>query len=92
MGLTVAVTGPTGELGISAVDSLERSDEVERVVGMARRPFDPTTHGWVKTAYRQGDILDREAVEGLVRDADVVVHLASRRSRRTATTTTTRSR
>ena len=76
MGLTVAVTGPTGEIGISAVDALERSDEVERVIGMARRPFDPTAYGWVKTDYRQGDILDREAVDELVRDADVVVHLA----------------
>jgi UDP-glucose 4-epimerase len=76
MGLTVAVTGPTGEIGIPAVDALERSDAVERVVGMARRPFDPRAYGWVRTEYRQGDVLDRAAVEELVRDADVVVHLA----------------
>ncbi len=76
MGLTVAVTGPTGEIGIAAVDALEREPEVERIIGMARRPFDPTSYGWVKTEYRQGDILDREAVEDLVADADVVVHLA----------------
>ena len=76
MGLTVAVTGPTGEIGVSAVTALEREPAVERIVGMARRPFDPSTHGWTKTTYRQGDILDRDAVDRLVADADVVVHLA----------------
>ena len=43
---------------------------------MARRPFDPAAHGWTKTEYRQGDILDRAAVDALVADVDVVVHLA----------------
>ena len=76
MRLTVAVTGPTGEIGISAVDALERSGKVGRILGMARRPFDPAAHGWSKTEYRQGDILDRAAVDSLVADADVVVHLA----------------
>ncbi len=76
MGLTVAVTGPTGEIGISAVDALERDPAVERIVGMARRPFDPHAHGWTKTSYQQGDILDREEVDALVADVDVVVHLA----------------
>lgn len=76
MGLTVAVTGPTGEIGISAVGALERSADVDRVIGMARRPFDPAALGWTKTEYRQGDILDRAAVDRLVQDADVVVHLA----------------
>lgn len=76
MGLTVAVTGPTGEIGISTVDALERDPAVERVIGMARRPFDPESHGWTKTSYQQGDILDRDAVNALVADADVVVHLA----------------
>jgi UDP-glucose 4-epimerase len=43
---------------------------------MARRPFDPAALGLRKTEYRQGDILDRAAVDALVADADVVVHLA----------------
>ena len=43
---------------------------------MARRPFDPAEHGWKRTEYRRGDILDRDSVDGLVADADVVVHLA----------------
>jgi UDP-glucose 4-epimerase len=75
-GLTVAVTGPTGEIGISTVDALERDPAVHRIVGMARRPFDPASHGWTKTSYQQGDILDRNAVDTLVDDANVVIHLA----------------
>ena len=75
-GLTVAVTGPTGEIGRSFIRSLERSNEVGRIVGMARRPFDPAAHGWKRTEYRRGDVLDRASVEGLVEGADVVVHLA----------------
>ncbi|MBF6469699.1 NAD-dependent epimerase/dehydratase family protein [Nocardia beijingensis] len=76
MGITVAVTGPTGEIGISAVTALEQDPAVDRIVGMARRPFDPAAHGWTKTEYRRGDILDRAAVDALVADADVVIHLA----------------
>jgi nucleoside-diphosphate-sugar epimerase len=76
MALTVAVTGPTGDIGISAVDALEQQPDVDRIVGMARRPFDPAAHGWTRTEYRRGDILDRGAVDALVADADVVVHLA----------------
>jgi nucleoside-diphosphate-sugar epimerase len=75
-GLTVAVTGPTGDLGLGIVDALERSRAVRRVVGMARRPFDPAERGWRKTEYRQGDVTDAASVRALVRDADVVVHLA----------------
>ena len=76
MPLRVAVTGPTGEIGISTIEALESHPEVAQIVGMARRPFDPAERGWSKTVYRQGDILDREAVDALVADADVVVHLA----------------
>jgi nucleoside-diphosphate-sugar epimerase len=75
-GLTVAITGPTGDIGRSVVRALERSKEVGRIIGMARRPFDPAEHGWKRTEYRQGDVLDRTSVDALVADADVVVHLA----------------
>jgi UDP-glucose 4-epimerase len=75
-GLTVAVTGPTGEIGKPFVAALERSREVAKVVGMARRPFDPGAHGWKKVEYRRGDVLDRASVERLCEGADVVVHLA----------------
>jgi UDP-glucose 4-epimerase len=75
-GLTVAVTGPTGEIGKAVVAALERSRDVRRVLGMARKAFDPAELGWKKVTYRRGDVLDREAVAALVQDADVVVHLA----------------
>jgi len=75
-GLTVAVTGPTGDLGIAVVSALERSRSVKRVVGMARRPFDPAEMGWKKTVYCEGDVQDETSVRSLVKGADVVVHLA----------------
>ncbi len=74
--LTVAVTGPTGEIGRSFVRALERSKKVGEIRGMARRPFDPAEHGWERTTYVQGDILDRKALDEFVQGADVVVHLA----------------
>jgi len=75
-GLTVAVTGPTGEIGRAAVSALQRSDEIASIVGMARRPFDPDELGWHKVTYRQGDVLDPRDVASLLRGVDVVVHLA----------------
>src|SRR6266516_882380 len=76
MALTVADTGPTGEIGTSVVRALEQERRVDRVLGMARRPFDPASRGWRKTEYRQGDVLDPAAVAAFVAEADVVVHLA----------------
>jgi UDP-glucose 4-epimerase len=76
MSLTVAVTGPTGEIGKPFIRALERQKDVTRILGMARRPFDPKAHHWRKTEYRQGDVLDRAAVDSLCAEADVVVHLA----------------
>ena len=75
-GITIAVTGPTGEIGAAAVEALEREPKVGRILGMARRPFDPAERGWRKTEYRQGDILDESAVRDFVAEAAVVVHLA----------------
>ena len=75
-GLTVAVTGPTGDLGIALVSALERSRRVKKIVGMARRPFDPKSQGWKKTEYRQGDVQDKASVRDAVKGAEVVVHLA----------------
>jgi nucleoside-diphosphate-sugar epimerase len=75
-GLTVAVTGPTGEMGQAFIRALERTKAVARVVGMSRGPFDPAEHRWKKTVHHRGDVLDRRAVDDLVAGADVVVHLA----------------
>jgi hypothetical protein len=42
------------------VPLLQDDARVDRVVGIARRPFDPTEHGWTKMEYRQGDVRDQE--------------------------------
>jgi UDP-glucose 4-epimerase len=73
--LTVAVTGPTGDIGRSLVRALERSRTIAEVRGMARRPIDPG-YGFKRLVYRQGDVLDTADVENFVAGADVVVHLA----------------
>jgi nucleoside-diphosphate-sugar epimerase len=73
---TIAVTGPTGEIGRALLRALDGRRDVDRVIGMARRPFDPAELGLRKTEYRQGDVLDRDAVEALAAEADVLVHLA----------------
>jgi nucleoside-diphosphate-sugar epimerase len=74
--LVVAVTGPTGTFGFGLVPLLQADDRIARIVGIARRPFDPAEHGWAKMAYRQGDVRDAPSLERAFRGADVVVHLA----------------
>src|SRR5215212_4265728 len=76
MGLTVAITGPTGDIGRALLRQLDNAPEVDRIIGMARRPFNPSELGLEKTEYRQGDILDEDSTAGLVEGADVLVHLA----------------
>lgn len=75
-GLTVAVTGPTGTLGAGLVPLLQHDDRIAKVVGIARRPFDPSSRGWTKMEYRRGDVRDPAALSEALRGADVVVHLA----------------
>jgi nucleoside-diphosphate-sugar epimerase len=75
-GVTVAVTGPTGTFGFGLLPLLEEDERVSRVVGVARRPFDPAEHGWTKMEYRQGDVQSTEALEQAFEGMDVVVHLA----------------
>jgi UDP-glucose 4-epimerase len=74
--LTVAVTGPTGEIGLPLLAELEGDPAVGAVRGMARGAFDPGAEGWSKVEYRRGDILDRGALAALFDGADVAVHLA----------------
>lgn len=74
--LTVAVTGPTGTFGFGLMPLLEADPRIGRVVGIARRPFDPAVHGWSKMEYRQGDVRDADALTGAFGGADVVMHLA----------------
>src|SRR3954452_21227484 len=74
--LTVAVTGPTGTFGFGLMPLLQSDRRVERIIGMARRPFDPAERGWTKMEYRQGDVRDPDALREAFEGADVVVHLA----------------
>ncbi len=74
--LTVAVTGPTGTFGYALMALLQADARVGRIVGIARRPFDPAAHGWTKLEYRRGDVRDPAALAETFAGADVVVHLA----------------
>jgi nucleoside-diphosphate-sugar epimerase len=74
--LTVAITGPTGTFGNGLVPLLEADDRIGRVIGIARRPFDPAERGWSKMTYRRGDVRDADALRTAFDGADVVVHLA----------------
>ena len=75
-GLTVAVTGPTGTFGFGLVPLLQADQRIDRIVGIARRPFDPAEHGWTKMEYRRGDVRDPEALDAAFEGAQVIVHLA----------------
>jgi UDP-glucose 4-epimerase len=75
-GLKVAVTGATGEIGRPFVRILEKTPGVGSIVAMARRPFVPSEHGWMRTEFVQGDVTNRDDVAEFVDGADVVVHLA----------------
>jgi nucleoside-diphosphate-sugar epimerase len=75
-GLTVAVTGPTGTFGSALIPLLQADDSVERIIGIARRPFDPAERGWTKMEYRRGDVREPDVLREAFAGADVVVHLA----------------
>ncbi|MEO6789958.1 MAG: NAD-dependent epimerase/dehydratase family protein [Ornithinibacter sp.] len=70
------MTGPTGTFGLALMPLLQGDDRVDHVIGMARRPFDPTERGWTKMEYRRGDVRDVDALRASFDGADVVVHLA----------------
>jgi nucleoside-diphosphate-sugar epimerase len=74
--LTVAVTGPTGTFGFGLMPLLQGDDRIDRIIGIARRPFEPLEYGWAKMEYRRGDVRDPVALEAAFGDVDVVVHLA----------------
>ena len=75
-GLIVAVTGPTGTFGFGLMPLLQADARIGRIVGIARRPFDPAVQGWTKLEYRRGDVRDPAALAEAFAGADVVVHLA----------------
>jgi nucleoside-diphosphate-sugar epimerase len=73
---TVAITGATGIFGKALCARLQDDPSVERIVGVARRPFDPSEYGWTKAEFRSGDILHPEELDAAFDGADVVIHLA----------------
>jgi len=66
------VVGATGNVGTSVVAALGGSEEIESVLGVARR-----RPGWEaeRTEWAQADVA-RDDLTGLFRGADAVVHLA----------------
>src|SRR3712207_3351914 len=73
---TIAITGPTGTFGYGLIPLLQSDARVERVIGIARRPFDPSAEGWSKMEYRQGDVRERDTLRRAFAGADAVAHLA----------------
>jgi nucleoside-diphosphate-sugar epimerase len=55
---------------------LQHDDRIERIVGIARRPFDPLERGWTKLEYRRGDVRRPDELRDAFASCDVVVHLA----------------
>src|SRR3954463_11262858 len=72
----VPITGATGTFGFGLMPLLQADDRISRIIGIARRPFDPSEHGWTKMEYRRGDVRDQSALREAFEGADVVVHLA----------------
>ncbi|MHC9293023.1 NAD-dependent epimerase/dehydratase family protein [Mycobacterium sp. LTG2003] len=70
--MRVVVVGATGNVGSSVVEALAADDQVDSIVGIARRrpAWQPP-----KTAWIQADV-SRDDLEGQFRGADAVVHLA----------------
>ena len=73
--MQVAVTGITGQFGKALARRLESEPAVDKVVGVARRPFDPAAEGFRKLVYEPGDVRD-PALREVFAGSDVVVHLA----------------
>jgi UDP-glucose 4-epimerase len=75
--MRIVIVGATGNIGVSLVERLAGDRRVDSVVGLARRvPEEPLVFpgservSWVSADLRYDDL------EPLVKDADVVIHLA----------------
>lgn len=55
---------------------LQADERIGKVVGIARREFDPLSHGWSKMEYRRGDVRDPDSLASAFSGADAVIHLA----------------
>lgn len=70
--LRVVVIGATGNVGTSVVEALSTAGHIGEIVGAARRP---TELAYPKTRFVVADTTTDD-IRGLVRGADVVIHLA----------------
>ena len=70
--MRVVVTGASGNVGTSLLRALAADDEVDEIVGLARRR---PVHDYPKTEWRTADV-ERDDLVPLFRGADCVVHLA----------------
>ena len=70
--MRVVVTGASGNVGTSLLRALAADDDVEEIVGLARRR---PAGAFAKTEWRTADIA-RDDLVPLFREADCVVHLA----------------
>jgi hypothetical protein len=68
--VSVAITSPTGTFGFGPMPLLQADQRIARVVGIARRPFDPSEHGWTKMTDRRGDAREAAALEQAFQGAD----------------------
>lgn len=73
---TVVVTGAGGSLGRRVVALLAARDDLAQVVAFDRRPPVPVEHPRAPVVYRQGDLSECGALEGVVGECDAVIHLA----------------
>ena len=73
--VNVVVTGATGNVGTAVVDALRQSDEIERIVGVARRL--PDTERQADVTWVAADIA-RDDLTATMRGTDALVHLAWR--------------
>ncbi len=70
--MRVVITGATGNVGASVIEALVERDEIEEVIGLARRvpAWKPEKTSWVKA-----DVVS-SSLEPVFEGADAVVHLA----------------
>jgi UDP-glucose 4-epimerase len=68
----VVVTGASGNVGTSVLESLAGDPQVREIVGLARRL---PSASFAKTSWREADVTQADLVQ-LFRGADAVVHLA----------------
>jgi UDP-glucose 4-epimerase len=70
--MRVVVVGGSGNVGTSTIEALGRADEIESILGLARRipAWQPPKTEWAKADIVTGDLVQH------LRGADAVIHLA----------------